>query len=167
MPTTQHSHSNGQADEWWPTAGPATRAATQDSLELGWLAAVEHDLRAALDTARASVALCEQALRALSEARQRTMLTPDALGTYDTDGLCRYPTATGDDEHADYLPRSAPQASQLTAREAQILGLVAAGHSNRMVAETLFLSPRTIERHIANLYRKIHVHNRAEAANYA
>jgi DNA-binding CsgD family transcriptional regulator len=55
----------------------------------------------------------------------------------------------------------------LTAREAQILELVARGHSNRDVAEALFLSPRTVERHLANLYRKLRVHNRAEAVRHA
>ena len=56
---------------------------------------------------------------------------------------------------------------RLTAREAQILELVARGQSNRGVAETLFLSPRTVERHLANLYRKLRVHNRAEATRVA
>jgi DNA-binding CsgD family transcriptional regulator len=35
------------------------------------------------------------------------------------------------------------------------------------VAEALFLSPRTVERHLANLYRKLRVHNRAEAVRRA
>ncbi|HEX5166476.1 MAG TPA: LuxR C-terminal-related transcriptional regulator, partial [Thermomicrobiales bacterium] len=43
----------------------------------------------------------------------------------------------------------------LTPREVEVLRLIAAGHSNRQIADTLFLSPRTIERHIANIYLKI------------
>ena len=55
----------------------------------------------------------------------------------------------------------------LTPREAEVLSLIAAGRSNREMADDLYLSIRTIERHVANIYRKIDVHNRAEAARYA
>src|SRR3712207_9496162 len=43
----------------------------------------------------------------------------------------------------------------LTRREAEVLGLLAAGHSNKEIAAGLFLSERTVERHITNVYRKI------------
>lgn len=55
----------------------------------------------------------------------------------------------------------------LTPREVEVLELIAAGRSNRQMAEDLFLSVRTVERHVANIYRKIDVHNRAEATRYA
>jgi DNA-binding NarL/FixJ family response regulator len=55
----------------------------------------------------------------------------------------------------------------LTPREIEVLQLIAAGRSNRQMAEDLFLSIRTVERHVANIYRKIDVHNRAEATAYA
>jgi DNA-binding CsgD family transcriptional regulator len=55
----------------------------------------------------------------------------------------------------------------LTERELEVLRLIAIGLSNRQVAEELFLSSRTVERHVANIYRKIDVHNRAEATAYA
>ena len=55
----------------------------------------------------------------------------------------------------------------LTAREAEVLRLIAAGHSNRQIADTLFISPRTIERHIANIYLKIGAHSKTEATAYA
>lgn len=57
--------------------------------------------------------------------------------------------------------------SPLTEREAEILAFVAAGLSNREIAERLVLSPRTIERHLENLYRKTGARNRAEATAYA
>jgi DNA-binding CsgD family transcriptional regulator len=37
------------------------------------------------------------------------------------------------------------------------------GHSNRRIAAALYLSPRTVQRHVANVYLKIGAHNRAEA----
>jgi len=55
----------------------------------------------------------------------------------------------------------------LTKREVEVLRLIATGHSNRQIADILFLSPRTIERHIANVYLKIDVHTKAEATAYA
>ncbi len=55
----------------------------------------------------------------------------------------------------------------LTPREAEVLALIAVGRSNRQMADDLYLSVRTIERHVANIYRKIDVHNRTEATRYA
>ena len=47
------------------------------------------------------------------------------------------------------------------------LRAVAAGRSNAKIAAALVLSVHTVERHVANVYRKISVHNRAEATAYA
>lgn len=55
----------------------------------------------------------------------------------------------------------------LTAREAEILQLVAAGRTSREIGDDLFLSVRTVERHIANVYTKIGAHGRAEATVFA
>jgi DNA-binding CsgD family transcriptional regulator len=55
----------------------------------------------------------------------------------------------------------------LTAREVEVLRWIAASHSNREIADALFISPRTIERHIANIYLKIDAHSKAEATAYA
>ena len=52
----------------------------------------------------------------------------------------------------------------LTAREEEVARLVAAGATNREVASTLFLSPKTVERHLVNLFRKLEVRNRTELA---
>ena len=55
----------------------------------------------------------------------------------------------------------------LTKREAEVLGLVADGLSNRQIAEELFLSVRTVERHVSNIYRKIDARGRPDAIAYA
>lgn len=52
----------------------------------------------------------------------------------------------------------------LTSREAEVARMVAAGSTNREVAATLFLSPKTVERHLVNLFRKLEVRNRTELA---
>jgi len=64
-------------------------------------------------------------------------------------------------------PTPAALPDGLTAREGEVLGLLAAGRSTTQIATALVLSARTVERHIMNLYPKIGAHNRAEAAAYA
>ena len=65
------------------------------------------------------------------------------------------------------VDRAAPLPDRLTAREAQVLRLLAAGKTNKEIAAELVLSPATVERHVANLYRKIGARRRAEATAYA
>jgi DNA-binding CsgD family transcriptional regulator len=55
----------------------------------------------------------------------------------------------------------------LTAREAQVLGLIAGGRTNQEIASELVVSVATVERHISNLYRKINARGRADATAYA
>jgi DNA-binding NarL/FixJ family response regulator len=55
----------------------------------------------------------------------------------------------------------------LTPREAEILALVAAGRSNRQIAQELFISPRTVGVHVSNLLAKLGVTGRVEAAAIA
>ncbi len=54
--------------------------------------------------------------------------------------------------------------STLTDRERQILTLLAEGQSNKAIAARLYLSVRTVEGHLANLYTRLGVHSRTEAA---
>jgi DNA-binding CsgD family transcriptional regulator len=58
-------------------------------------------------------------------------------------------------------------AGELTRREVQVLALVAAGKSNRVIATELFLSEKTIERHMSNIFTKLGVGSRTAAAAYA
>jgi DNA-binding CsgD family transcriptional regulator len=55
----------------------------------------------------------------------------------------------------------------LTPREAEVLALVAAGHSNRQIAQALFISPRTVGVHVSNILAKLGVAGRVEAAAVA
>jgi len=66
-------------------------------------------------------------------------------------------------------PRSGAPARRpdgLTAREAQVLELLAAGDTNNEIAVKLVVSVHTVERHLQNAYRKVGVRNRADAAAY-
>jgi DNA-binding CsgD family transcriptional regulator/tetratricopeptide (TPR) repeat protein len=55
----------------------------------------------------------------------------------------------------------------LTKRELEVLRLVAEGHTDREVAETLIISPRTVNRHLSNVFVKLDVPGRAAAVAYA
>jgi len=55
----------------------------------------------------------------------------------------------------------------LTRRECEVLALVAAGRSNRQIAQVLFISPKTASVHVSNILAKLDVHTRVEAAAIA
>jgi DNA-binding CsgD family transcriptional regulator len=55
------------------------------------------------------------------------------------------------------------RASQLTAREREILDLVAEGRTNAEIAAALWISPGTVRRHLENMYAKLGVHTRTAA----
>ncbi|MGH2865680.1 MAG: response regulator [Solirubrobacteraceae bacterium] len=55
----------------------------------------------------------------------------------------------------------------LTAREGEVLGLIAAGFNNREIAERLFISETTVKSHVNHLFAKIDARDRAAAINYA
>ncbi|NQD89465.1 DNA-binding response regulator [Paenarthrobacter sp. CM16] len=55
----------------------------------------------------------------------------------------------------------------LTAREMEVLRLVAGGHSNRIIARELYLSEKTVARHVSNILSKLAVPSRAAATSHA
>jgi DNA-binding NarL/FixJ family response regulator len=72
-----------------------------------------------------------------------------------------------DHDHVQPSPTRPGNPDGLTARELEVLRLLAAGHTNREIADVLVLSLRTIERHINNLYAKIGARGKADATAYA
>ena len=55
----------------------------------------------------------------------------------------------------------------MTERQWEVLRLLAQGKSNREIAQSLVLSERTVQRHIADIYVKINARNRSEATAFA
>lgn len=62
---------------------------------------------------------------------------------------------------------AAPEASVLSARELEVLRLVAAGSTNSDIARKLWVTEQTVKFHLSNVYRKLEVGNRTEATRYA
>jgi two-component system NarL family response regulator len=58
-------------------------------------------------------------------------------------------------------------APALTARELEVLKLVAKGMSNREIADELYISENTVKNHVRNILEKLHLHSRMEAVIYA
>jgi ATP/maltotriose-dependent transcriptional regulator MalT len=71
--------------------------------------------------------------------------------------------------HVDALTRKAAVGTvrELTGRELEVLRLVAAGETNRAIATDLFLSERTVDRHVSNILAKLGVPSRTAATAYA
>jgi len=66
-----------------------------------------------------------------------------------------------------FPPKASQPAPPLTERERAVLDLIAAGSTNREIAEQLYLSPHTVKEHTSALYRKLGARNRAEAVQRA
>ena len=110
-----------------------------------------HELGAPYDAARTSNRLAE-AYRALGDEASAAAEAARAEATYERLGF-HQPART--------LPDG------LTRREGEVLTLVADGRSNREIADALYISDRTVARHLTNIYTKIGVTSRTQAARYA
>jgi DNA-binding CsgD family transcriptional regulator len=77
--------------------------------------------------------------------------------------------ATPDMERVRELARSlAPDTPEpLTAREREVLSLIATGKTNRAIAESLAISEKTVARHVSNIFTKLGLSSRAAATAYA
>lgn len=75
--------------------------------------------------------------------------------------------AAPDLERIGAAPPAAAAATRLTTRERQVLRLVAAGRTNKAIARELFVSERTVDRHVSNIFNKLGVSSRAAATAHA
>jgi two-component system response regulator NreC len=67
----------------------------------------------------------------------------------------------------DRLTDEKPNLDGLTDRESEVLAMLAEGASNQEIADSLVISPKTVERHRENIMRKLNLHSRAELVRYA
>ncbi len=139
----------------------------------------EGDLRAALATLRIAWAAWQEINAPYEAARVRVLVgrTCNALHDWDTAALeldaagavfarlGAVPDLTNVD--AFTAGRSLSDALGLSPREVEVLRLVAAGKTNHAIAAELVLSEKTVERHVSNIFTKLGVGSRTEAAAYA
>ncbi len=78
-----------------------------------------------------------------------------AVRRYMRGGIMPMPTTT--------RPEGAHRAVRLTKREIEVLSLIAQGHSSKEAADALYVSKRTVDFHLANIYDKLQVNNRVQA----
>lgn len=67
----------------------------------------------------------------------------------------------------DYVQRDVGRDEPLTPRELEVVKLIAEAHSTKEIAELLVLSPKTVERHRANILEKLGLKDRVELTRYA
>jgi len=75
--------------------------------------------------------------------------------------------AVPDLERLARLAGSTQAAGPLSRRESEVLTLVAAGKTNRAIAAELFISEKTVARHVSNIFTKLRLSSRSEATGYA
>jgi DNA-binding NarL/FixJ family response regulator len=128
----------------------ALRAALHGWRELGW----------PYETARTQV-LMGRALRGVGDEESAAAELGAAARAFAALG------ATPATQEVDRLLAPGPLPRGLTAREAEVLRLVATGRSNPEIAAALFLSEKTVARHLSNIFTKLDVASRTAAAAYA
>jgi DNA-binding NarL/FixJ family response regulator len=67
----------------------------------------------------------------------------------------------------DAPPKGDPELDQLTAREREVLRLIARGYAYKEIARELFISVKTVETHVSAVLRKLQLSNRSELTRWA
>jgi DNA-binding NarL/FixJ family response regulator len=146
----------------WQTAEQHFEDALTMNANMGarpWLAHTQHDYAAMLlarhqpGDAERAVALLQEALTIARELGMQSLQTRIAART--------------NPETAPLPPPPLMDLDDLSPREIEVLRLMAAGKSNREIAEALFISRHTVSTHVRNILAKTGSANRAEAAAFA
>ena len=139
-------------------AGGSCEAALEQ-LRAAW--SLWTELEAPYEAARSRV-LIGQACRALGDDDGAEVELDAARRAFESIG------AAPDAERARALAgQAAADPHPLTARELEVLRLVASGTTNRDIGGRLFISERTVERHVSNIFQKLRVSSRAAATAHA
>lgn len=146
---------------------------------MGSVLLAEHDARGALTALRRAWALWRELDAPYEASRTRVLIAVACRALGDEDGadmeldaarqtftqLGAGPELARLEDVARQQPSKAT--GGLSAREAQVLRLVATGKTNRAIADELSISEKTVARHISNIFVKLNVSTRAAATAYA
>lgn len=130
------------------------------ALRESWLVYHELDLPHHGAQVRVLIGLCLQRLADADAAALEFAAAREVFRRLDAQ-----PDLAALDEHP--AGRAPTAAGGLTGREIEVVRLVAAGRTNRAIAGELFLSEKTVARHLSNIYAKLDVSSRTAAAAYA
>ena len=145
----------------------------------GAIALAAGDARSALGTLRRAWEAWRQADAPYEAARVRTLLGLACRELGDGEGASleldaaraefERIGAAPDVARVDALTRATPRRDPhgLTPRELEVLELLATGRTNRAIGERLFISEKTVARHVANIFTKVGVSSRAAATAFA
>jgi len=156
-------------------ASPYLEAASHEAE--GALALAARDLQHALASLRKAVAIFARLDVPYRAARARLLLGECCSGLGDDEGARRELDAAaatferlGAAADLRRVARAAPDnpgPAGLTARELDVLRLIARGKTNRAIGDELVISEKTVARHVSNIFLKLDVSTRAAAAAYA
>ncbi|NUP74112.1 MAG: helix-turn-helix transcriptional regulator [Sinomonas sp.] len=149
-----HAHALGaRGAALWAAEDPSGAASALRAASLAW-----HDLGMPYFEARTRAAL----------GRCYLALGDDEAGALEVEAARAAFERLGAQPDLEALPGGAPSSpGPLTAREVEVVRLVARGLTNRGVAKELVLSEKTVARHLANIYAKLGIASRAAATAYA
>lgn len=143
----------------------AARAAAQAALARG-------DAKAALVEARTAFGIAQE-LGVRFDAASARLLVADACRALGDDDAATTEAGLAQRDLAALRVSVAPKAGNvdfpdgLTAREVDVLRLVAAGRTNRQIAGELFISEKTVSTHLSHIFTKLGLTTRAAATGYA
>ncbi len=154
--------------------GMETLSAMADHAK-GTVALAEGDAKEAIDPLRRAQEVWQQVGAPYLSARVRVVVARAFLALGDQDGAALELDAAkkvftelgAAPDLAAMGSAPARQGHGLSAREREVLLLVAAGETNKGIAKKLFLSERTIDRHVSNIFAKLNVATRAAATAWA
>ncbi len=151
------------------TAFGSTGLRAQAHRAEGAVALAEGHAVVAMGALRAGMALWQELEAPYECGRTRLLLADayDALGDHEGAERERSATRAGMAKLGVLSFADAKVETPLSEREVEVLRLVASGQTNREIAEALYLSEKTVARHVANIFTKLDVSNRAAATAYA
>lgn len=138
---------------------------TPGAIEASFHEALEWHARGAVVFERARTVLCHgQWLRRTGRTPQARDALEEALSVFSALGAVPWEEAVRSELRAAGARTARSSCGQLTEQEGRIAALVAGGATNKEAAAALFLSPKTVEFHLGNVYRKLGVRSRSELA---
>jgi pimeloyl-ACP methyl ester carboxylesterase/DNA-binding CsgD family transcriptional regulator len=134
--------------------------------DIPWLPVdIARELASRIPDARLTVVEGESTAPYLGDTEAVASTIDEFLGEGGEEQAARWAVGLGTEPEKSHAARAYPDG--LTAREVEVLRRLAGGKTNNEIAEELYVSVRTVERHVANIYAKVGTRGRANATAYA